>query len=154
MMSLGMSTQSSTPLRAMDSAIGNCAIRWNLCARSFLRVQNVGKVDLIGVQKRGRLCRLFDARIGGARVSTPSNLRRKRCVRRNAVNASGVLEASHDRVAVRVSGQLNSVANIEAGERQREWPIGAIARSGNREPQVTKTRPRHFYATTVSRQSR
>jgi len=77
---LGMSTQSSTPSRAMDSAIGNYAIRWNLSARSFCAFRNVGKVDLIGVQNEVVYVYFSTRELAGAGL-IPINLR-KRCVRR------------------------------------------------------------------------
>ena len=77
----------------------------------LLRVRNVGKVDLIGVQNEVVYIDFSTRELAGRGINPDQLAEALRA--QNAVNASGVLEASHDRVAVRVSGQLNSVANIE-----------------------------------------
>jgi len=77
----------------------------------LLRVRNVGKVDLIGVQNEVVYVDFSTRELAGRGINPDQLGEALRA--QNAVNASGVLEASHDRVAVRVSGQLNSVANIE-----------------------------------------
>ena len=77
----------------------------------LLRVRNVGKVDLIGVQNEVVYVEFSTRELAGRGINPDQLAEALRA--QNAVNASGVLEASHDRVAVRVSGQLNSVANIE-----------------------------------------
>jgi len=77
----------------------------------LLRVRNVGKVDLIGVQNEVVYVDFSTRELAGRGINPDQLAEALRA--QNAVNASGVLEASHDRVAVRVSGQLNSVANIE-----------------------------------------
>ena len=77
----------------------------------LLRVPNVGKVDLIGVQ--GEVVYVdFSTRELAGRGINPDQLAESLRAQ-NAVNASGVLETSSDRLAVRVSGQLNTVANIQ-----------------------------------------
>jgi len=77
----------------------------------LLRVRNVGKVDLIGVQNEVVYVDFSTRELAGRGINPDQLAEALRA--QNAVNASGVLEASQDRVAVRVSGQLNSVANIE-----------------------------------------
>ena len=77
----------------------------------LLRVRNVGKVDLIGVQNEVVYVDFSTRELAGRGINPDQLAEALRA--QNAVNASGVLEGSHDRVAVRVSGQLNSVANIE-----------------------------------------
>ena len=77
----------------------------------LLRVRNVGKVDLIGVQNEVVYVNFSTRELAGRGINPDQLAEALRA--QNAVNASGVLEASQDRVAVRVSGQLNSVANIE-----------------------------------------
>ena len=77
----------------------------------LLRVRNVGKVDLIGVQNEVVYVDFSTRELAGRGINPDQLAEALRA--QNAVNVSGVLEASHDRVAVRVSGQLNSVANIE-----------------------------------------
>jgi multidrug efflux pump subunit AcrB len=77
----------------------------------LLRVRNVGKVDLIGVQNEVVYVDFSTRELAGRGINPDQLAEALRA--QNAVNASGVLEASHDRVAVRVSGELNSVANIE-----------------------------------------
>jgi multidrug efflux pump subunit AcrB len=81
-------------------------------ARSeLLRVPNVGKVDLIGVQNEVFYVD-FSTRVLAGRGINPDQLAESLRAQ-NAVSAAGVVETSSDRVAVRVSGQLNTVANIK-----------------------------------------
>ena len=81
-------------------------------ARSeLLRIPNVGKVDLIGVQNEVVYIDFSTRELAGRGISTDQLAESLRA--QNAVNASGVLETSLDRVAVRVSGQFNSIENIE-----------------------------------------
>jgi len=81
-------------------------------ARSeLLRVPNVGKVDLIGVQNEVVYIDFSTRELAGRGISTDQLAESLRA--QNAVNASGILETSRDRVAVRVSGQLKTNANIE-----------------------------------------
>jgi multidrug efflux pump subunit AcrB len=77
----------------------------------LLRVPNVGKVDLIGVQNEVVYVDFSTRELAGRGINTDQLAESLRA--QNAVSASGVLETSRDRVAVRVSGQLNTVANIE-----------------------------------------
>jgi multidrug efflux pump subunit AcrB len=77
----------------------------------LLRVPNVGKVDLIGVQNEVVYVDFSTRELGGRGINTDQLAESLRA--QNAVSASGVVETSRDRVAVRVSGQLNTVANIE-----------------------------------------
>jgi multidrug efflux pump len=81
-------------------------------ARSeLLRVPNVGKVDLIGVQNEVVYVDFSTRELAGRGIDTEQLAESLRA--QNAVNPSGVLETSRDRVTVRVSGQLDSTANIE-----------------------------------------
>jgi multidrug efflux pump subunit AcrB len=81
-------------------------------ARSeLLRVPNVGKVDLIGVQNEVVYVDFSTRELSGRGINPDQLAESLRA--QNAVNASGVIETSSDRVAVRVSGQLNTTANIE-----------------------------------------
>ena len=77
----------------------------------LLRVPNVGKVDLIGVQNEVVYVDFSTRELGGRGINTDQLAESLRA--QNAVSASGVVETSRDRVAVRVSGQLNTTANIE-----------------------------------------
>jgi len=77
----------------------------------LLRVPNVGKVDLIGVQNEVVYVDFSTRELGGRGINTDQLAESLRA--QNAVSASGVVETSRDRVAVRVSGQLNTIANIE-----------------------------------------
>ncbi len=77
----------------------------------LLRVPNVGKVDLIGVQNEVVYIDFSTRELAGRGITTDQLAESLRA--QNAVIASGVLETSHDRVAVRVSGQLNTIASIE-----------------------------------------
>src|SRR5258707_12648292 len=77
----------------------------------LLRVPNVGKVDLIGVQNEVVYVDFSTRELAGRGIDTEQLAESLRA--QNAVNPSGVLETSRDRVTVRVSGQLNTTANIE-----------------------------------------
>jgi multidrug efflux pump subunit AcrB len=77
----------------------------------LLRVPNVGKVDLIGVQNEIVYVDFSTRELAGRGINTDQLAESLRA--QNAVSASGIVETSRDRVAVRVSGQLNTVANIE-----------------------------------------
>jgi multidrug efflux pump len=76
----------------------------------LLRVPNVGKVDLIGVQNEVVYIDFSTRELAGRGISPDQLAEALRA--QNAVNASGVLETAHDRVAVRVTGRLDSVTNI------------------------------------------
>ncbi|MDB6013158.1 MAG: family transporter [Gammaproteobacteria bacterium] len=81
-------------------------------ARSeLLRVPNVGKVDLVGVQSEVVYVDFSTRELAGRGINPDQLAESLRA--QNAVNASGILETSSDRVAVRVSGQLTTTANIE-----------------------------------------
>lgn len=77
----------------------------------LLRVPNVGKVDLIGVQNEVVYVDFSTRELAGRGIDPDQLAESLRA--QNAVSASGVLETSSDRVAVRVSGRLDTVANIE-----------------------------------------
>src|SRR5258708_14774072 len=77
----------------------------------LLRVPNVGKVDLIGIQNEVVYIDFSTRELAGRGISTDQLAESLRA--QNAVNASSVLEPSPERVAVRVIGHLNTTANIE-----------------------------------------
>ncbi|HWS66716.1 MAG TPA: efflux RND transporter permease subunit [Steroidobacteraceae bacterium] len=77
----------------------------------LLRVPNVGKVDLIGVQNEVVYVDFSTRELAGRGINTDQLAESLRA--QNAVSASGILETSRDRVAVRVSGQLKTIENIE-----------------------------------------
>lgn len=77
----------------------------------LLRVPNVGKVDLIGVQNEVVYVDFSTRELAGRGINPDQLAESLRA--QNAVNPSGVIETSSDRVAVRVSGQLQTIANIE-----------------------------------------
>jgi len=77
----------------------------------LLRIPNVGKVDLIGVQNEVIYVDFSTRELSGKGINPDQLAESLRA--QNVVSESGVLETSRDRVAVRVSGQLNTVANIE-----------------------------------------
>jgi multidrug efflux pump subunit AcrB len=77
----------------------------------LLRVPNVGKVDLVGVQNEVVYIDFSTRELAGRGINPDQLAESLRA--QNAVSASGVLETSSDRVAVRVSGQLNTTSNIE-----------------------------------------
>jgi multidrug efflux pump subunit AcrB len=77
----------------------------------LLRVSNVGKVDLIGVQDEVLNVDFSVRRLAGLGV-TP-DLIAATLRSQNAVVASGTLETANERMAVRVSGALDSVRALE-----------------------------------------
>jgi multidrug efflux pump subunit AcrB len=77
----------------------------------LLRVPNVGKVDLIGVQNEVVYVDFSTRELAGRGINTDQLAESLRA--QNAVSASGIVETTRDRVAVRVSGQLKTTANIE-----------------------------------------
>jgi multidrug efflux pump subunit AcrB len=77
----------------------------------LLRVPHVGKVDLIGVQNEVVYVDFSTHELAGRGINTDQLAESLRA--QNTVSASGVVETSRDRVAVRVSGQLKTTANIE-----------------------------------------
>jgi multidrug efflux pump len=77
----------------------------------LLRVPHVGKVDLIGVQNEVVYVDFSTHELAGRGIDTDQLAESLRA--QNAVSASGVVETSRDRVAVRVSGQLKTTASIE-----------------------------------------
>jgi multidrug efflux pump subunit AcrB len=98
----------------------------------LLRVPNVGKVDLIGVQDEVINIDISTRQLAGLGIS--SNLIAETLRAQNSVIASGVVETRNERIAVRVSGALDSVNALEnvairAGDRQiRLKDIATISR--------------------------
>ena len=87
----------------------------------LLRIPNVGKVDLIGVQDEVFNIDFSTQQLAGLGIdpnTVAATLRSQ-----NAVSASGIIETANERMAVRVSGALDSVEALEnvgirAGDRQ------------------------------------
>jgi multidrug efflux pump len=87
----------------------------------LLRVPNVGRVDLIGVQDEVLNIDFSTRRMAGLGIAPDliaATLRSQ-----NAVAASGIVETANERIAVRVSGALDSVEAVEnvsirVGDRQ------------------------------------
>jgi len=87
----------------------------------LLRVPHVGKVDLIGVQDEVLNIDFSTRQMAGMGIDPDRIAQALRS--QNAVSASGVVETANERIAVRVSGALDSVAAVEnvgirVGERQ------------------------------------
>jgi multidrug efflux pump len=87
----------------------------------LLRVPNAGKVDLIGVQDEVINVDFSTRQMAGLGVSPDMLAATLRS--QNAVSASGVVETANERIAVRVSGALDSVTAVEnvairVGDRQ------------------------------------
>ncbi len=87
----------------------------------LLRVQHVGKVDLIGVQDEVLNIDFSTRQMAGMGIDPDRIAQALRS--QNAVSASGVVETANERIAVRVSGALDSVEAVEnvgirVGERQ------------------------------------
>ncbi len=77
----------------------------------LLRVSNVGKVDLIGVQDEVIYIDLSLRQMAGLGIAP--ELLASTLASQNAVIASGTIETPGERIAVRVSGALDSVAALE-----------------------------------------
>ena len=76
----------------------------------LLRTPNVGKVDLIGAQNEVIYVDFSTRQMAGLGIDPDliaSTLRNQ-----NAVSAAGVVETRNERIAVRVSGQFDTVENI------------------------------------------
>jgi multidrug efflux pump len=99
----------------------------------LLRVADVAKVDLIGVQDEILSIDFSARRMAGLRIDPDLIAATIRA--QNVVAASGVIETSNERIAVRVSGSLDSRAAIEniairVGDRQvRLGDIASVERS-------------------------
>jgi multidrug efflux pump subunit AcrB len=94
----------------------------------LLRVPGAGKVDLIGVQDEVVNIDFSPRRMAGLGINPDMIAATLRS--QNAVIASGVVETANERIAVRVSGALDSAAAVEdvairVGDRQLR--IGDIA---------------------------
>ena len=94
----------------------------------LLRVSNVGKVDLIGVQEEVIYIDLSLRQMAGLGIAP--ELLAATLASQNAVIASGTIETPGERIAVRVSGALDSVAALEnvairLGDRQVRLPFRA-----------------------------
>ena len=88
----------------------------------LLRVSNVGKVDLIGVQDEVIYIDFSLRQMAGLGIDP--DLVALTLASQNAVIASGTIETPGERIAVRVSGALDSVDALEnvairVGDRQR-----------------------------------
>src|SRR5262245_34235335 len=77
----------------------------------LLRVPNVGRVDLIGVQDEVLDIDFSTRRMAGLGIAP--DLIAATLKSQNAVAASGVVETANERIAIRVSGALNSVEAVE-----------------------------------------
>src|SRR5262245_52443807 len=77
----------------------------------LLRVQDVGKVDLIGAQDEVVYLDFSTRQIAGLGISAESIIETLRS--QNAVIASGTLDTRNERFAVRVSGPFDSAASLE-----------------------------------------
>ena len=78
----------------------------------LLRVPDVGKVDLIGAQNEVIFLDFSTRQMAGLGISVEIIAETLRG--QNAVIGSGTLETDTERIAVRVSGQFDSVASLEA----------------------------------------
>ena len=95
----------------------------------LLRTPDVGKVDLIGAQNEVIYIDFSTRQMAGLGIDhelIAATLRNQ-----NAVNASGVVETRNERIAVRVSGQFDTVqniSNINIRVNDRMVRLGDIAR--------------------------
>jgi multidrug efflux pump len=103
----------------------------------LLRVNNVGKVDLIGVQDEVIFIDFSLRQMAGLGIDP--DLVAATLASQNAVIASGTIETPGERIAVRVSGALDSVENIEnvairVGDRQVRIKDFARVSRGYKDP--------------------
>jgi multidrug efflux pump subunit AcrB len=103
----------------------------------LLRVSNVGKVDLIGAQDEVIYIDLSLRQMAGLGIAP--ELLAATLASQNAVIASGTIETPGERIAVRVSGALDSVAALEnvairIGDRQVRLRDFARVTRGYRDP--------------------
>ncbi|HEU4780753.1 MAG TPA: efflux RND transporter permease subunit, partial [Steroidobacteraceae bacterium] len=103
----------------------------------LLRVNNVGKVDLIGVQDEVIYIDFSLRQMAGLGIDP--DLVALTLASQNAVIASGTIETPGERIAVRVSGALDSVATLEnigirVGERRVRLKDFAKVTRGYRDP--------------------
>ena len=77
----------------------------------LLRVPNVGKVDLVGVQNEVIYIDFSTREMAGRGIDP--NVLAESLRSQNSVIASGVMETSRERIAIRVSGELDSKQSIE-----------------------------------------
>ncbi len=109
----------------------------------LLRVPNVGKVDLIGVQDEVFNIDISTRQIAGLGISP--DLIAETIRSQNSVIASGTVETSNERIAVRVSGALDSVSALEnvsirAGDRQIRLRDIATVTRGYEDPPAPQFR--------------
>ena len=104
----------------------------------LLRVADVGKVDLIGVQDEVVTIDFSTRQMAGLGIDVDQIAAALR--NQNAVVASGVIETPDERIIMRVSGALDSVRAVEdvgirAGDRQlRIKDFGTVSRGYRRPP--------------------
>ena len=103
----------------------------------LLRVNNVGKVDLIGVQDEVIFIDFSLRQMAGLGIDP--DLVAATLASQNAVIASGTIETPGERIAVRVSGKLDSVAALEnvairVGDRQVRLKDFARVSHGYQDP--------------------
>lgn len=109
----------------------------------LLRVPNVGKVDLIGVQDEVFNVDVSTRQLAGLGITTDRIAETLRS--QNSVIASGTVETSNERIAVRVSGALDSVralenVSIRAGDRQLRLRDIATVSRGYEDPPAPQFR--------------
>jgi len=103
----------------------------------LLRVPGVGRVDLIGVQDEVLNIDFSARQMAGLGISP--DLIASTLKSQNAVAASGIVETANERIAVRVSGALDSTAAIEnvsvrLGDRQVRLKDIASVKRGYEDP--------------------
>ncbi len=97
----------------------------------LLRVPGAGKVDLIGVQDEVLNIDFSTRQMAGLGISADTIMATLRG--QNAVTASGVVETANERIAVRVSGALDSLDALK----------NVTIRSGDRQVRLAGHRSRH-----------
>jgi multidrug efflux pump len=114
-----------------------------LIRAELLRVPGAGKVDLIGVQDEVLNVDFSTRRMAGLGIS--GDLIAATLRSQNAVAASGVVETNDERIAVRVSGALDSVRTLEettirVGDRQLRLKDIAQVSRGYEDPPAPQFR--------------
>jgi multidrug efflux pump len=107
------------------------------------RVQDVGKVELIGLQDEKVWIELSNTKL--ATLGVPLAVVQQALDQQNAVTASGFFETGSDRVQLRVSGEFESVRDIrnfpiQAGGRTLRLGDIAQVRRGFADPSAPKMR--------------
>ena len=133
-------------------ATASCATMPRTVRAELLRVPDVGKVELIGVQDEKIYLDFSTRQLAGAR-HRPQTRSSQSLQAQNAVTPSGVVQAGAEKVSVRVSGQFTSEESLRGDQPARQRPLLPAGRRRRRSRAATPTRRSRCSATTASRRS-